>query len=213
MKESVLTVTLAACCFVMMGVIGINYFMVDREAPVISLDGKNTLKYTEGADYDILLEGVTAKDNNDGDVTESLRVTDIYVTAEGRAVVTYVAKDNSNNIGKLKREVIYQSKLEAEEAKAVEKIDTKAVTATTVTDGPKVTMIQNEATLKVGETFNVFRYIQSAVDIDGTNLSRNLHVEGTYDMNRQGVYLLNIYAINSEGEISNREEFTLIVVP
>ena len=82
----------------------------DRTAPVISFNGKNTLTYTEGDSYDVLLEGLTAEDDVDGDVTDTIRISNIHPVGKGKAVVIYVAKDSANNIGKLKREVKYKEK-------------------------------------------------------------------------------------------------------
>ena len=93
-------------CIVIAAVVGI--YLKDRTAPEITLEGKNTLVYVEGDDEDLLLKDVKAVDDEDGDVSDSLRVSDIYVTSEDRAMVIYVAKDQSNNIAKLKREVKYQ---------------------------------------------------------------------------------------------------------
>ncbi len=244
MKESIITAILAGCSLVMVIVAGVGLLMADRTAPKISLEGKNTMTYTEGDSYDVLLENMTAEDERDGDVTMSLRVSNLYVTDENKAVVTYVAKDEANNISKLKREVRYKAKEkpvvveEAEEQPEVEIVQTQTETVQpdreevqstepqieeTETTGedtaqtqenlsaPKVTMIQNAATLKVGETFNVLRYVASAVDGEGNSLTRSLHVEGTYDMETAGEYQLQIYAIDGAGVRSAVETFTLTV--
>ena len=110
MKESIITLILAGCSLVMVIIAGAGLLMADNTAPKISLEGKNTLTYTEGDSYEVLLENMTAEDDRDGDVTESLRVSNLYVTDENKAVVTYVAKDAANNISKLKREVRYKAK-------------------------------------------------------------------------------------------------------
>lgn len=232
MKESIITGMLAVCSLVMAAAAGVGIFMTDRSAPVISLEGKNNLTYAEGEPYDVLLENMTAVDDKDGDVTDSLRVSSIYTTADNKAIVVYVAKDQANNIGKLKREIRYQAKEEADAAKeepedetsgeqteenqpldndTPEEQTTEPETENEPLDGPRITMLQNEATLKVGETFNILRYVQSAVDRDGSSLSRSLHAEGAYDMSQPGVYEIRVYATNGNGETSNIETFTLTV--
>lgn len=110
MKESIITVILAVCSLIMVAAAGAGIAMEDRKAPKITLDGKNTLTYTEGDSEELLLKNMRAVDEKDGDVTESLRVSKIYVVSEGKAIVTYVAKDRANNIGQLKREVRYKAK-------------------------------------------------------------------------------------------------------
>lgn len=78
----------------------------DVTPPVISVLN-NTMEYTEGDDEQSLYKGVRAKDDVDGDVSESIRVRTIYHT-EGaeEAIVTYIAKDASNNVGTARRVVI-----------------------------------------------------------------------------------------------------------
>jgi hypothetical protein len=55
---------------------------------VITLpDTKQT--YTIGTDTDQLLEGVTAYDSHDGDVTASLLIEKVTETGNGKVIVTY----------------------------------------------------------------------------------------------------------------------------
>lgn len=57
-------------------------------------------EYTPGEDVSVLLSGVTATDPEDGDVTESVRVRGIHIASDNsHAIVTYVARDQANNIG------------------------------------------------------------------------------------------------------------------
>ena len=80
------------------------FLQVDRSVPVISFS-ENEIVYKEGMDMEELLEGVTATDPEDGDVTDSLIVEKVSFTAEGKAIVTYAALDESNNVGKASMEV------------------------------------------------------------------------------------------------------------
>lgn len=226
MKESVITIALAILSGVLLIAAGAGIVLKDRTAPVISIEGKNNLSYTEGEDMDILLQDVTAEDEEDGDVTDSLRVSNIYVTEKDRAMVVYVAKDRSNNVAKLRRKIFYVQEKDSAQTE-VEYIDDEQSTESTSTDqtnnsaaavqeqptGARVVMLQNEATLKVGESFSIFRYIQKAVDAAGNDISRSMHVEGNYDTNVAGVYELQIYAVDAEQVKTNVETFTLTVVP
>ncbi|MBQ8857711.1 MAG: hypothetical protein IJ024_06160 [Lachnospiraceae bacterium] len=221
MRESIITAGLAICSAVLIVLAAFGIFTADKTAPVISLEGKNILTYTEGESYDVLLEDVTAEDDKDGDVTDSLLVSNIYITSEDKAMVVYVAKDKSNNISKLKREVHYKKTEvadlteEAQETAGMGPQDNTTATATQEGNltAPKLTMIQNEATLKVGESFNLLRYIQGAVDVDGSSLNRYIRAEGTYDMSQPGVYSIRLYATSPAGVTSNIETFTLTVTP
>lgn len=115
MRESTITTILSVLCGLLLAGAVAGVCLKDRIAPELSLNGKNTLTYTEGDSYDVLLKGMSAVDEVDGDVTDTIRVSNIHVTGDGKAVVIYVAKDSSNNIGKLKREVRYKEKAVAAE--------------------------------------------------------------------------------------------------
>ena len=69
----------------------------DNEGPEIMIP--SGMSYTDGQDLSVLLNGVTARDAKDGDVSGSLVVESLIVLDGGdRAKVTYIAKDNSNNV-------------------------------------------------------------------------------------------------------------------
>ena len=84
-------VLLAVCLFLYLG--------KDRTPPVISF-GENPVSYEEGMDEELLLQGVTAVDEKDGDVSDSLLVEKIAGTNGKEVIVTYVARDSANNVGK-----------------------------------------------------------------------------------------------------------------
>lgn len=85
------------------------YINIDRTAPVISFaEDSGELVYMEGMSEEALLEGVSAFDNVDGDVTDSLLIEKISKTANGNVIVTYVALDSSNNV--VKRSRIYRGR-------------------------------------------------------------------------------------------------------
>ena len=87
-------VLLAVCLFLYLG--------KDRTPPVISF-GENPVSYEEGMDEELLLQGVTAVDEKDGDVSDSLLVEKIAGTNGKEVIVTYVARDSANNVGKASR--------------------------------------------------------------------------------------------------------------
>ncbi len=81
----------------------------DRTAPEI-IFSEDRIHYTQGDDESVLLAGVTAMDQKDGDVSASLVIDGIYPDDEGTtANVTYVARDSQNNIAKASRVVDYTS--------------------------------------------------------------------------------------------------------
>lgn len=80
------------------------YMNLDRTAPVISFDDEDRkLVYSESMSEEELLEGVSAVDDRDGDVTGSVLIEKISETADGNVIVTYAALDSSNNVAKRSR--------------------------------------------------------------------------------------------------------------
>ena len=78
------------------------YVNQDRTAPVISF-GDKEIVYMDGMDEEELLNGVSAYDEQDGDVSYSLLIEKVSNTADGQVVVTYAARDASNNVAKNSR--------------------------------------------------------------------------------------------------------------
>jgi hypothetical protein len=82
--------------------------LTDKEGPIIKFSNQE-LVYVEGQDKDTLLADVTAYDNRDGDVTDTVIVSSTVVLADGDTIkVEYAAKDSKNNISKKDRTIKYQ---------------------------------------------------------------------------------------------------------
>ena len=81
--------------------------MTDHQAPVIS-GGEEPLEISVTDTEDKLLEGMTAEDDRDGDVTDSLVVQEISgFDEENQRTVTYAAVDKSGNVGYSSRTITY----------------------------------------------------------------------------------------------------------
>ena len=66
-----------------------NYLFSDRVAPEISVPSADIL-YQEGDEDSVLLEGVAAVDDRDGDISADVRIYDGAVMGDNkRAMVTY----------------------------------------------------------------------------------------------------------------------------
>lgn len=80
---------------------------VDYHAPVIS-GGNDVLMVSVSATDADLLAGMTAHDNIDGDVTDTLVVTSrSKFISKGRLHVNYAAFDSNKNVGTASREVVF----------------------------------------------------------------------------------------------------------
>ena len=104
MKKGIMTLVILGC-LVLGGIFLYLKIDADTTPPEIHVDNEN-LEYQAGMDEEQLLEGVTAEDNRDGNVSSSLEVESIYISEEKEtATVVYVAKDSSNNVAKLRHAV------------------------------------------------------------------------------------------------------------
>lgn len=103
MSKKKLTIFMTLLCVVLLAVCAVLYVSEDRQGPEIRIpDG--SVAYVQGDDTEVLLNGVTAADARDGDVSDTLRVVQVTdMSSLNYVVVTYVAKDRSNNITKTDR--------------------------------------------------------------------------------------------------------------
>lgn len=82
----------------------------DRKGPEIAVPSGADVTYEEGSDTALLLEGVTATDDRDGDVTDSVVIENIFPNDDSTgASVIYAAKDSHNNVTKVTRRVNYKA--------------------------------------------------------------------------------------------------------
>ena len=103
MSKKKLTIFMTLLCVVLLAVCAVLYVSEDRQGPEIRIpDG--SVAYAQGDDTEVLLNGVTAADARNGDVSDTLRVVQVTdMSSLNYVVVTYVAKDRSNNITKTDR--------------------------------------------------------------------------------------------------------------
>lgn len=133
MNQRVVTGLLTAGCIALAGAGYMTYKNQDRTAPKIKVDQSEKIAYTEGEDYGKLLEGVTAQDNKDGDLTSEVFVEKVVPVSKKKAVVYYGVTDKTKNVGTASREVTYQA---AEDTDAAEETvqDTASEDTTQKTD-------------------------------------------------------------------------------
>ena len=106
-KIALLALVLACCAsFAVYRLAGAQ--RADREAPQITVtQDELRLSVHDGAEK--LLDGVTARDAQDGDVTDSLVVESVRgIVADKRFTVTYAAFDAAGNVTKAQRTVYYE---------------------------------------------------------------------------------------------------------
>lgn len=111
MKKStviLLIVLLVASLLTLGGYILLDHMRTDDMPPVITV-GEEALVLSVQDSQAQLMQGVSAWDETDGDVTASLIIESIYgITEEQTATVTYVACDSAGNVAKQERQVRFQ---------------------------------------------------------------------------------------------------------
>lgn len=120
MKQRVVALVLLASC----AVLGVTAFFVsgakDKKVPKITVS-EAKVSYVGGESHDSLLEGVTAKDNRDGDLTDKVFVDRIIpMPGNEEAIVYYAVIDKSYNVGTAKRIVTYYKDADAAKNAGVE---------------------------------------------------------------------------------------------
>ena len=81
----------------------------DKEGPVISIEDE-TIEVSVQDDYDTLLEGVTAYDERDGDVTYTIGIESISGFIDEECTtrqINYVAFDRNSHVAKASRRMVY----------------------------------------------------------------------------------------------------------
>ena len=106
MKQRLIGIALLVGCAILGAIAFLVYAGQDRVVPEIQVRDREII-YTEGDNYSELLEGVTAEDNRDGDLTDQIFVDRIVTMGDRRATVYYGVMDQAHNVGRASREIIY----------------------------------------------------------------------------------------------------------
>ena len=108
MKKGLVAMLFLACAALLAGNV-VVYIGEDRNGPEISVP-QEEIPYVAGTDTSALLNGVTAQDDRDGDVTDTVTIESIIPNADQTgASVVYVAKDSKNNVTKETRTILYST--------------------------------------------------------------------------------------------------------
>ncbi|MGI6006242.1 MAG: immunoglobulin-like domain-containing protein [Ruminococcus sp.] len=193
MKKILLPVSLLVLVF-LAAAAGWLLLTRDREGPEIVFDESGAVTYHSGMTNEELLQGVTAEDYRDGDVTDSLMVESVRTSEENdRVTVTYVAVDKSKNITRASRELpgTGETQEEAEqpandaatgeseetaevpeEPAAEEQQDPEAAAVAEreekiealSPDAPRFYLKQHQVSLTVGESFSALDWVEEIMD-------------------------------------------------
>lgn len=106
-KNWLLVLLIALCLGAFFGYRTLDRMRTDTQEPEITM--AETIPQISVADpKDVLLQGITARDKKDGDVTASLVVESVsLLDSTGRLTVKYAAFDSAGNVAKAQREAVY----------------------------------------------------------------------------------------------------------
>lgn len=203
----------------------------DRKGPEIELPADGGVTYEEGSDTAPLLEGVTATDEKDGDVTDSLVIENIFPNDDHTsASVVYAAKDSHNNVSKATRRVNYKAAAEdtpaenesapaAEEPQQNDTEGTKNETDAQMeiealpAESPKLYLNTYEVTVEAGNDLDKTSYIKEMTDDADSqeSLFNQIEIDGDVDTAVPGDYTLTYHVTDSDGNRSNAAVLTVHV--
>ncbi len=151
---------------------------VDHAAPEIMIPA-GELQVSVDAGEEALVQGVTASDDRDGDVTASLVVESVSAIFDGnKATATLAAFDSAGNVAKAKRTLCY-----------------------TDYQGPRFTL-SAPLLFREGRSYDVFALVGATDPIDGDLSSqvKGTLVSGQASMTERGVYEVEFRVTNSLGD-------------
>ena len=147
-----------------------------NESPVITFE-EETITISVEDDESVLLEGVSAEDQEDGDVTSSIVIESISDFQEdGSRIVTYAAFDAGENITKAQRSFYYSDY-----------------------ESPQILLL-TELSVNVGD----YVYLQNCIEVqdvlDGNITSQLQVTESDYSIYYAGEYSITLQVTNSAGD-------------
>lgn len=188
----------------------------DSSGPVISTD-EETLEVSIYDGEEVLLEGVTAVDKKDGDVTDSIIVESVSkFYGDDVRTVTYAAFDSDDHISKTTKEIRYTDyvgprfelsgslRFRAGEVVNIEKI----VTASDCLDGDLSNKIKINSDTTINNRVTGFYTIKYEVtNSAGDNVVLPIDIEIYEPVNNEVELNLDRYLVYYEGEEINYKDF------
>ena len=149
----------------------------DSSGPVIS-GGEEAITISISDGEDVLLAGLRAYDQKDGDVTDSLiveKLSNFY--SDGTRIVTYAAFDSDNHISKMERKISYSDY-----------------------ESPKLELT-GSLRFRAGETPNIDKIVKAYDSLDGDLSNKvKIHMDTTLNTRITGFYNVIYEVSNSAGD-------------
>ncbi len=166
----------------------VSFNVTDNTAPVITLKGEQSVTVNVGENYEDA--GATAHDDVDGDITQSIEITGLIITAApGVYTLTFNVKDKSGNAA-------------VSEVRTVRVVDEVA---------PVITLKgEQSVTVKVGENYEDAGATAND-DVDG-DITQSIEITGLIITAAPGVYTLTFKVKDKSGNAAVSEVRTVRVV-
>ena len=198
----------------------------DRTGPVITIPAN--IDYRDGMSSKELLNAVTAMDERDGDVSDSLIVKSIINLSKGNGVkIIYAAQDHHNNVSE-KSVIIYTAtnsadnstvaleteentseaepaKTEAEPEETAEEITEEETEAPDIDPAAPVLILTTDSVeIKKGSDVNWLKFVSDITDDkdDRNTLFRVIMINDYADVNTPGEYYMKYRCRDSDGNES-----------
>lgn len=194
-RNWLLLLLIGLCLAVFLGYQAVDRIRTDKKAPEIIFP-EEPLQLSMADPDDTLLQGVTASDNRDGDVTASVIVERIQLTdGDGSILIKYAAFDRSGNVAKAERAAHYtdyerprftlSSSLLMEETSSLDLMD--IIGASDPLDGNirhriRATSLDGGSIAGLGEHEVEFRVTNSLGDTVRLTLPVKVYAEGVHTL-------------------------------
>lgn len=140
--------------------------------PVLNVPDNRTVSLSHSGTFDVL-NGVTASDKENGDLTKGIKVTgNVDLSKEGTYPLTYSVTDSAGQTTSVKRVI------------------------TVVNDSPVISA--NDQTIEAGTTFDSMTSV-TASDVQDGDLTKDIKVAGSVDTTKLGTYQLTYSVSDHDG--------------
>lgn len=177
-KLSKLHIFLIISVVVFVGYLLYSNVISDTTAPVVKCESNEIVVSVTATDKE-LMKGVSAVDDRNGDVTDSLIIESMSAFADGERVIVYAAVDKSGNVGRCQRILKYDDY------------------------EPPVITLTDYLIFPIGSKANLLNYVEAQSNLDGDLTSKiKYSIDRNVDYSVEGIYEVEFRVSDSVGTVS-----------
>lgn len=205
---AILLVILFVLCIVF---VAMRHFR-PNDPPVITVS-RDALSYDYGTPRSVLLQGVSATDAQDGDLSDNINIESVtYNEDKTQAVVRYYVYDSDKNLATAQRSVTVTNYTEPTDDEELERKQNQYAIEKTVARGtaPAIELSTDYVRLHTGEKFDPFLYVKK-VAADSNNAKIMYHSVPAYiSSSKEATYTVQYYVRTESGLWSDIKNLTLV---